>query len=116
MQARRTLPEPISVDCCRRIDLVLASRENQPETVKIQLLIRNFESNNISQSLIAETTSISTPAPANESAVSRATIKFFMPTQSRVKSFDQIQVSFHLGEPRAKRSANFAIERFDLLP
>lgn len=115
MQARQTLPEPISVDCCRRIDLVIASRENQPETVKIQLLIRNSESNTISQRLIAETTSISTPAPANESDISKATIKFFMPTQSRVKSFDQIQVSFHLGEPRAKRSANFAIERFDLI-
>ena len=115
MQAHQTIPEPISVTRCRRIDLVLASREKQPETVKIQLLIRNSESKNISQSLTAETTSITTSLPAKEGDVSRVTLKFFIPPQSRVQSFDQIQVSFHLSAPRSKRSASFAIERFDLI-
>ena len=108
MQARQPLPQPIELSCCRAIDLVLRSREAQPETVYVELvLLDSTGPRPREQSLSGKRLP---PSPLRQ-----VTLRFDLPRTLEIRSFDEIVVWFHRDLSRRARSANLAIDQFDLI-
>jgi hypothetical protein len=106
MQAQQLIGQALNVDCCRFIDLVLNGKEEEPETVLPELILVNSSApGNNMQTLGSQ---------AMASKIS--TLRFAIPLNSAVSSFDELLVWFHLKAPRNRRSATVSIERFDLIP
>jgi hypothetical protein len=103
MEARQNFGRTIDMSCCSAIGVAIESGERYVGTVNLELELRN--------STIAD-------APwytLGELPVGRAasqTLKFPLPARLRAGMFDEIQVLFHLLQPRADRSARIALRRF----
>jgi hypothetical protein len=111
MQARQPLPQPIDLSCCGAIDLVLRNREAQPDTIYIELALMDSKGGKPrEQSLSGKRLPASAATSTNQ-----ATLRFDLPGAPEIRSFDEIVVWFHLDESRRVRSANLAIDRFDLI-
>jgi hypothetical protein len=108
MQARQPLPKPIGLRCCDAIDVILRARESRPETVYVELLLIDS-----SQPGEARVTLGYQQLPPPDQP--RPTLRFTMPPSPEIRSFDELLVWFHLDESRRQRSANLAIDRFDLI-
>jgi hypothetical protein len=106
MQAQQPIGRSIDVNCCHSIDIVLSGKDEQPESVLLELiLVDSSASGNNMQTLGSQPLASET-----------ASIRFAIPRHPAIRSFDELLVSFHLEAPRSRRSATVAIERFDLLP
>jgi hypothetical protein len=106
MQAQQSIGRSLDVNCCRSIDVVLKGKDEEPESVLLELiLVDSSRSEHNIQTLGSQLL-------ASETAV----IHFPIPRNSAVRSFDELLVSFHLEWPHSRRSATVAIERFDLVP
>lgn len=106
MMARQKLATPLDLECCGRIDLVMSNRDTERDTVAVELiLIDSSLKEKTAQSL---GTAVLPPA--------RAILKFDVPTHPVVRHIDEIEVVFHLDKSRGQKSANVAIDRFDLVP
>jgi hypothetical protein len=109
MQARQPLPKPIELACCGAVEVMLAVRDSEPETVQVELvLVHHAQTGQARQSLGVQPLPPPARAPAG--------VRFTVPRPAEIASFDEILVWFHLQEPRQGRSARLAIERFNLVP
>lgn len=105
MQAHQSLIEPVPIHPFRRIDLVIESKEAQPETVELELVLEDSARPKVTQSLGRQILSIS-----------HETLSFRIPTTTALDSFDKVLVWFRLDPSRSSRSAQIAIDRFELIP
>jgi hypothetical protein len=56
------------------------------------------------------------PMAANQGNARFQTFGFRIPSQGKIRSFDELTVRFHLGGERIEKSAKIAIDRFQLVP
>jgi hypothetical protein len=107
MQANQPIGQTLSFGCCSGIDVAISNADPFPGTVSLELMVNNTATPNVrAQSL----------GRAQVSSASKETLHFDMPVRGSIQEFDQILVVFRLYQPRMHRSANIAIERFDLIP
>jgi hypothetical protein len=118
MQARQILGRPISVHCCHAINLVLRTADEQPDHVRIELILID-SSHRVHNSQTLGELSLAKPnwgLAATQSATSDETFEFDVPRHSEIEFFDTLEVWFHLESPRAGQSAIVSIEGFQLSP
>ncbi len=118
MQARQTLGRPISVGCCRSINVVLHVADEQPDAVRMELILvdssrRAPNSETVGERSLARP-SVSLPDP--DGGLPSETFEFEMPQYSKIASFNSLEVWFHLETPRAGQSAILSIRQFELIP
>jgi hypothetical protein len=118
MHARQNLGEPISVDSCRSINVVLHNADTQPDAVRMELILidssrhaRNSQTLG-EQSLASPTVSV----PDREFGCPSESFRFEMPQHSEIQSFDSLDVWFHLKPPRMTQSGSVSMQRFELIP
>lgn len=118
MQARQSLGERMSVRCCRSINIVLQVADEQPDAVRMELiLIDSLRRSHNSQTLGERSLAKSNMSwPDRQGGLPSETFQFDMPQHSEIESFDSLEVWFHLEPPRAGQSAIVAIEKFELIP
>ena len=126
MQARQEIGQSIDIRCCRWIDVVVRNEDLEPATVVMELiLVNSAAAEHTSQSLGAMTLasavgdSLALGSANGEQSVGGANkfsvLRFSMPSQAQIRSFDKIIVWFHLKAQRSRRAASVAIQRFDLI-
>ena len=109
MQARQPLAKPMQMACCSAIELMLDIREEQPESVSVELVLLDASAKpKVRQSLGAHDLPPASPIPS--------TLRYLFPRPAKAQTFDEILVWFHLYEPREGHSARVAIDRFHLIP
>lgn len=117
MQARQDVGQLIDIQCCRWVDVVLRNEELEPATVLMELiLVNSTATEHNAQSLGAlslASTAGDSPSVGNASKFS--VFRFPLPTNAQIRSFDKMIVWFHLEEPRSRRAASVAIQRFDFI-
>lgn len=115
MEAHQKLDQPIDVSCCSRIQLSVTNADRYPNTVSLELILRDLPGT-ASQSLgTVPVTSLPNldrdpVVPVGE------TLDFEVPAEPRVRSFNEMTVVYHRDRARRDKSARVAIERFILVP
>jgi hypothetical protein len=115
MEARQNLAEQIDLRCCARIDLSIRSTDSFPESISLELILRNTATPEVpTQSLGRQQLTLASTEiharPVSE------TLRFDVPRVPRIEMFNEIIVVFHLAQSRWHRSANVSIEQFELVP
>ncbi|HZU29326.1 MAG TPA: hypothetical protein VFA04_27635 [Bryobacteraceae bacterium] len=103
MEARQNFGRSIDLRCCSAIGVLIANGDKYFATVTMELEVRN--------SAIAGSPWL-TLGEAPVSAALSQTLRFPIPGRMRSSQIDEVQVRFHLLQPRADRSARIAIRRF----
>lgn len=106
MEARQNFGRMIELSCCSAMGVAIENGDKYFATVTLELELRN--------STIAESPWL-TLGEAPVSAAASQTLKFPIPPRLRNSRFDEIEVRFHLLQPRADRSARIALRRFIFL-
>ena len=109
MQARQPLPKALPLSCCRAIEAALEIREEQSESVVVELIL--LDSSRKRRNRVSLGHRDLPPASRYPS-----TLRFTMPAAPAMQSFDEILVWFHLYDPREGKSARVAVDRFTLIP
>ncbi len=108
MQARQPLHRPLSLSCCRAVEVVLDSQERQPQTVSLELMLVDSSGD--------EERRQSLGSRALGPATDGQGLRFEVMPDPDIQSFNELMARFHLDESRRDRSAKVAIKRFDLVP
>jgi hypothetical protein len=106
MEARQNFGRLVDLSCCSAIGVMLENGDHYFATINVEVELRN--------STIAESPWM-TLGEVPLSAAKVQTLRFPVPARLRTSRFDEIQVRFHLLQPRADRSARVAIRRFVFL-
>lgn len=116
MDAVQNFGQRIDASCCRAIELAILNADRHPDTVDLELLLRDTAAGGVPVSLGRRrvTTSVfregrDTRPPAPE------TLRFPIAGVSRYTRFDEVTVRFHLLNPRADRSAMISIRHFSFV-
>jgi len=118
VEARQNLGSIISLNCCSRIQIAIRNTDRYPETVSLELVLVNTTlpgkpSQSLGWIMVKSTppwTLYGKRTPTTE------TLNFLIPRNSSLRSFDEVQVVFHLDTPRADIGPKIAIDRFVLVP
>ncbi len=118
MRARQNIERRLDVRCCHAINVVVQAADPQPEAVTIELLITDSSHRERNSQTLGER---SLAMPANVLAdlpigMRNEAFQFEMPRHSAVRSFDSLEVWFHLNSPRVGQSAIVSIDSFELIP
>jgi hypothetical protein len=105
MQAHQELAEPIDLRVFRRIDMFVENKDQQPETVELELVLQDSSHPKSPQSLGYQL------LPRQP-----ATLHFPIPAAPTIQAFDRIVVWFRLDSSRNHRSAQIDIDHFELVP
>ncbi len=119
MVARQVLDSPIKLACCSRIDVDVSSTDKQQDALSMELILMSTQLREKpqTQSLGAlQLTSDRGPVTRDDTIPVKERLRFHLPKRPAIREFDEIRIVFHLGVPRAHRSANVAIDRFYLVP
>ena len=117
MEAHQHLPNDISTDCCKAIDLALTNADNAPGRITVELLLTDSTApSHPTQSLGEQTIASSLPShfsltrpPVNE------TLHFNI-TGSKLHHFNEITVIFVNSDERALGGAKVSLQNFTLVP
>lgn len=105
MEARQTIATPIDIRCCSRIDMNITNTDKLPNTVSLELWLRNRSDGNLrGQSL------------GRVAVVGQEPLRFVVPQKAGIQKFDELVVEYRMTYPRRHRSANVAIRSFTLVP
>lgn len=110
MEARQNLGTFIDISCCRAIQVVAKSAEAVPESVWLELTIRDSDDRNVPAQSLGRV-----PVPPSESPAS-VTLSFLLPNDLPLRRFDELVAIFHMARYRAWKAAKVGIERFVLEP
>jgi hypothetical protein len=107
MEAHQHLGSEVSLGCCSAIEIVIENADAHPESIGVELAISNTKlAGKPSQSLGV--------LPLTSSA--GQTLKFRIPLQTKLQSFDELTVRFRMNWWRGSQSASVAIQSFALVP
>jgi hypothetical protein len=117
MEAHQHLPNDISLDCCKAIDLALTNADNLPGAITVEILLTDATNpNHPTQNLGEQTLASSLPAhfsltraPVNE------TLHFNIPP-SKLHHFNEITVVFQNADERILGGAKVSLQNFTLIP
>ena len=117
MTARQDLGKLFSLSCCSEIRVVVWNGERHPESIWVELRIRDTIAGGPAMTVGEEPLLANRdwklagdPTPVLE------TLRFRVPAGLARKQFDQLVVVFHLSAPREHRSARVAVDRFTFVP
>jgi hypothetical protein len=115
MEAHQKLDQPIDVSCCSRIQLAVSNADRYPDTVSLELILRELpgtESQSLGIVMVTSAPNLRTDpvAPVAE------TLDFAVPPEPRVHLFNELTVVYHRDRARWDKSARVAIDRFILVP
>lgn len=115
MEAHQKLEPAIDVSCCSRIQVAVSNADRYPNTVSLELILRELP-DKTSQSL--GTMPVTSAPNLQEDPVSAVgeTLEFAVPPEPRVRMFNELTVVYHRDRVRWDKSARVAIERFILIP
>jgi hypothetical protein len=117
MEAHQTLPQPISLDCCREIDLALTNADNRPGSIAVSLILTDTTSPHhpsqelhLQPILSSESSHFSlVRAPVDE------TLRFPIPS-GQLRRFNDITVVFQTARERSLGGAKVALKQFTPVP
>ncbi len=110
MEARQNLGTYIDIACCRAIQVVAKSAEPVPESVWLELTIRDSANETAPAQSLGRV-----PVPPSQGPAS-VTMSFKLPDDLPLRRFDELVVVFHMARYRAWKAAKVGIERFVLQP
>jgi hypothetical protein len=115
MEAHQKLEPAIDTSCCSRIQLAVSNADRYPNTVSLELILRDLP-DKTSQSL--GTVPVTSAPNLETDPVSPVgeTLEFMVPPEPRVRMFNELTVVYHRDRMRWDKSARVAIERFILIP
>jgi hypothetical protein len=118
VEARQNLGSMIDLSCCSRIQIAIRNTDRYPETVSLELVLVNTTLPERPSQSLGRIMVKSTPPwklYGKLSAIAE-TLNFPIPRNSSLRSFDEVQVVFHLDPLRADTGPKIAIDHFALVP
>ena len=118
MEARQDLGRPISLRCCRAIDISVTNADTRPGEVSLGLLLSDSKSPGAPSLYLGERPILSSEGDAIPPARPpvEETLHFLIPASPKLLRFDTLSVSFLPEKTRAHGGVKVAIEHFVLLP
>lgn len=118
MEAHQNLGVHFPVSCCSRMEIAVSNADRFPQTVTMELVLRDTALEHGYAMSLGRQPVNSTPQwrPGQEDEPRAEALVFAFPPSPLLQLFDEITVRFHLGAIRRTRSARVAIERFLLVP
>jgi hypothetical protein len=115
MEAHQKLELPIDVSCCSRIQLMVRNADSYPNTVSLELILRQLPED-LWQSL--GTVAVTSQPDLKSDPISPVseTLDFTVPAEPRVHAFNELTVVYHRLPKRWDKSARVSVERFVLIP
>jgi hypothetical protein len=117
MEAHQTLPDPVDMDCCREIQLVL---KNDPSLGASEVGLSLTDSHSpgkITQNLGIKYIGLdSTAQRVGDGPFSEETLSFPIPKSAKIKKFDQITVILFPDPKHLTAGRKVAVERFIMIP
>ena len=110
MEARQNLGTYIDISCCRAIQVVAKSAESVPESVWLELTIRDSGDKTAPAQSLGRM-----PVPPSERPAP-VTMLFLLRNDLPLRRFDELVAIFHMARYRAWKAAKVGIERFVLQP
>ena len=116
MEAHHKLEGPLSMSCCRSLEVAILNADKHPESIVLQAILIDNRTPYTRQILgVAPVFSVpdlrvEKPSPVPE------TLQFTFPASPRIEQFDEIEVVFHRTRNPRDKSARVAIDRFVLRP
>jgi hypothetical protein len=118
MQAHQNLGLPISLACCREIDINLTNADTRPGAISLALVLTDTASpGKPSQNLGAlpiPSTQLD-PMPLKRDPVNEV-LRFPIPRSAGLHQFDEITIDFQLAPRHARAAAKVSINSFELIP
>ena len=108
MEAHQKLDTAVSMACCREIQLVIRSADQHPESVSLELVLRDTVEFPRRQSLGSAVPGPPAPSPQ--------VLRFQMRASPVIRQFDELEIVFHRGPARMDKSVHIAIDRLVLVP
>jgi hypothetical protein len=112
VEARQKLEEPIDIDCCSTVRLLILNSDPNPEGVSIELILLGPPRKGGNELSVGMSSISSRPGPSAE-PVQESLSYQVPPIRFR---FTEFRVVFHRSPDRANKSALIAIDRFVLVP
>ena len=119
MEARQKLPHPISIDCCRDIQMAVYNADRNPGTITLELSLADSRTRpRVSVSLGRQPVTRWPKLVRGQERVAPVfeILDFYVPRMAPVREFDELRVVIHRDPVRADKSARLSIERFILVP
>jgi len=118
MQAHQNLGLPISLACCREIDINLTNADTRPGAISLAIVLTDTASpGHPSKNLgaLPIPSSQADPMPLNRDPV-KEVLRFPIPRLAAPHQFDEITVDFLLAPRHARAGAKVSIDSFELIP
>jgi hypothetical protein len=117
MEARQNFGREIDLSCCAVIEVHISNGDRRPNTVALELVLRNTRlPGQPGQSLgIQPVTSTMRWYPGDHRPPIPEVLSFRVPSGSSIGKFDEAVIRFHLSS-RHRHSAKIGILRFRLIP
>jgi hypothetical protein len=118
MEAHQNLGTLIDVSCCSEIQIAIRNADRYPGTVSLELIVintalRGRPSQSLGRSAVRSTRHwmlYDDRPPTTE------VLNFSIPSNSRIRRFDEVMVVFHLDSDRSFAAAKMGIEKIVLIP
>jgi hypothetical protein len=113
MEARHRLEQPLSIRCCRAIQVEITNADTLANTVYLEVILINNTHPSTQPTLLGSQPVNSVPEKNQPAA---ELLRFPFPNSPTITQFDEIRILFHRAISRADRSARASINRFVLIP
>jgi hypothetical protein len=118
MEAHQNLGLPISLACCREIDVALTNADTRPGAITLALTLTDSASPGKPFRFIGAEPIPSSqldPMPLNRAPV-KEVLRFQIPRSTGLRQFNQITLAFQLAPRHARAGAKVSIDTFELIP
>jgi hypothetical protein len=118
MQAHQTLPRPVDLTCCNRLDLTLRNGDNRAGEISVGMLLTDSTLPGKPSVYLAVKPIVSTEPDhfSVKSSPVEEDVTFTMPPHPPITNFDEITVLFFPAVERSTLGARVGIRQFELLP
>jgi hypothetical protein len=118
MEAHQNLGTLMDLSCCSEIQTAIRNADRYPGTVSIELIVINTTlRGRPSQSLGRSPAGSTRPwVLYDDRPPTTEVLHFTVPSNSRIRRFDEVMVVFHLDCDRSFAAAKMGIEKFMLIP
>lgn len=117
MEAHQTLSDPVEMNCCREIQVVLKNDLTMGATEVGLSLTDSHSPGKISQNLGIKYIALeATPPRVGDAPFVEETLSFPIPKSGRIKKFDQITVILFPDPKHLTAGRKVAVERFIMIP
>lgn len=118
MEARQSFVTSIDLSCCRSVELTISNGDRRPGTVSVELILANTQlPGKPQQSLgVCPVTSTQRWSADDDRPPVIETLRFRVPSNALIRSFDEATIRFQMESPRERWSAKIAILKFRLIP